>query len=110
MPLKIGQRYNIAGIGNVVIRRSKAKGKKKVAVRESDGKRVNFGAKGYTIQPNRDRGDNYCSRSKNLNKKGFNANTLARLIGIVRVLNHSQPSPNLSNHYLRKSDFFLVYL
>lgn len=79
MPFKIGQRYNIAGIGNVVIRQSKAKGKKKVAIRESDGKRVNFGAKGYTIQPNRDRGDNYCSRSKNLNTKGFNANTLARL-------------------------------
>lgn len=79
MPLKIGQRYNIKGIGNVVIRQSKAKGKKKVAVRESDGERVNFGAKGFTIQPNRQRGNNYCSRSQNLNKFGFNANTLARL-------------------------------
>lgn len=79
MPLRIGQRYNIKGIGNVSIRQSKAKGKKKVAVRESDGKRVNFGAKGFTIQPNRQRGDNYCSRSQKLNKFGFNANTLARL-------------------------------
>lgn len=79
MPLKIGQRYNIGGIGKVLITSSRAKGKKKVAIRESDGKRINFGAKGFRIKPGKDAGDSFCARSMGGNKVGFNANTLARL-------------------------------
>ena len=78
MPLKVGKKYNIGGIGRVRITRSKAKGKQKAAVRLSDNKRVNFGDTNSTIAPGTARGDNYCSRSISLNKRGFNANTLAR--------------------------------
>lgn len=78
MPLQPGKTYDIPGIGKVKIQRSDAKGKKKVAIRVSDGKKVHFGAQGYSISPGTPKGDNYCSRSQNLNKRGFNANTLAR--------------------------------
>lgn len=78
MALRIGYTYNIAGIGRVKIQRATAKGKKKKAVRISDGKVVQFGAQGYSTAAGKDKGQRYCSRSVNLSKRGFNANTLAR--------------------------------
>lgn len=79
MPLQIGNRYRIPGIGLVDIVRSQAKGKKKAAVRVSDGKRINFGAQGFRIGPGQDKGKRFCTRSLGLNKRGFNANTLSRV-------------------------------
>ena len=78
MPLRKGKTYNVRGAGRVRISSSKAKGKKKTATRLSDGKKVNFGAKGATVSPGTPKGDSYCSRSNGLNSVGFNANTLAR--------------------------------
>lgn len=78
MPLKPGNRYFISGVGLVDIVRSQSKGKKKAAVRVSDGKRVNFGAQGFRIGPGMDKGKRFCARSLGGNKTGFNANTLAR--------------------------------
>jgi len=78
MPLQIGNTYNLRGIGRVQISRGTAKGKKKKATRLSDGKVVQWGASGYRIAPGTPRGDNYCSRSRGLNKRGFNPNTMAR--------------------------------
>lgn len=78
MALRIGYTYDIRGIGRVKIQRGTAKGKKKKAVRVSDGKVVQFGAQGYSTAAGKDKGQRYCSRSVNLSKRGFNANTLAR--------------------------------
>lgn len=44
------------------IMRSEAKGKKYAAILPS-GKKVNFGASGYTIKPGTPAGDSYCARS-----------------------------------------------
>lgn len=79
MPLKIGSTYDIGRIGRVRIVRSKAKGKKKAAVRLSDGKRINFGAQGFRIGPGMKKGESFCARSAGANTFGFNANTFARL-------------------------------
>jgi hypothetical protein len=79
MPLKVGKTYNIPNVGKVRIEDATVKGKKKSAVRLSDGKRVNWGQKGESVQPGTEPGNNYCSRSLNLNEYGFNANTLARI-------------------------------
>ena len=78
MSLEIGKTYTISGIGKVRIVRSKAKGKAKAAIQVSTGKRVNFGDPDMRNAPGTDRAKNYCSRSKNLNARGFNANTLSR--------------------------------
>jgi len=45
-----------------------AKGKKYVKVTAS-GKKVSYGAKGYTIAPGTKKGDSYCSRSAGQLKK-----------------------------------------
>lgn len=45
------------------------KGKKFVKV-TSEGKKVSYGAKGYTIAPGTERGDSYCARSYGI-KKGL---------------------------------------
>lgn len=78
MALRIGYTYDIRGVGKVMIQRATAKGKKKKAVRLSDGKVVQFGAQGYSTAAGKDKGQRYCSRSANLSKRGFNPNTLAR--------------------------------
>lgn len=102
MPLKIGSTYNIRGVGRVAIRRSKAKGKKKVAVRLSDGKRINFGAKGFTIGPNKPKGDRFCARSSGANTFGFNANTLARIDWHCRGKKTSASLPSSVSKVSRK--------
>lgn len=78
MALEIGKTYTIEGIGKVKIEKATEKGKAKSAVQLSTGKRVNFGDPGMKNAPSTERGDNYCSRSGSLNKRGFNANTLSR--------------------------------
>lgn len=80
MPLQIGKTYNLGGnIGKVKIEKATAKGKAKSAVQLSTGKRINFGDPGMPNAPDdEERQGNYCSRSKSLNKRGFNANTLSR--------------------------------
>ena len=79
MPLNIGQTYDLSGIGRVRIERPTAKGKKKSAVRLSDGRRINFGQAGERVSPGTARGDAFCARSIGANSRGFNANTLARI-------------------------------
>lgn len=80
MPLEIGKTYNLGGnIGKVKIEKATAKGKAKSAVQLSTGKRINFGDPDMRNAPDdEERQGNYCSRSKSLNKRGFNANTLSR--------------------------------
>lgn len=78
MALEIGKTYEIKGVGKVKIEKATAKGKAKSAVQLSTGKRVNFGDPNMKNAPGTERGDNYCSRSSNLNERGFNANTLSR--------------------------------
>lgn len=78
MSLQIGKSYTLGyGIGRVRIVRSEAKNKAKAAIRESDGKRINFGDPDMRNAPGTERADNYCSRAVNLNTKGWNANTLS---------------------------------
>lgn len=78
MSLQIGKSYTLGyGIGRVRIVRSEAKGKAKAAIRESDGKRINFGDPDMRNAPGTERAENYCSRAANLNTKGWNANTLS---------------------------------
>ncbi len=80
MPLKIGKTYNLGGnIGKVKIEKATAKGKAKSAVQLSTGKRINFGDPDMPNAPKDEkRQGGYCKRSKRLNERGFNANTLSR--------------------------------
>lgn len=78
MALEIGKTYTLPGMGKVKIEKATAKGKAKSAVQLSTGKRINFGDPDMRNAPGTERGDNYCSRSRNLNKPGFNANSLSR--------------------------------
>ncbi len=78
MTLEIGKTYTVKGIGKVRIVKSKAKNKAKAAIQLSTGKRINFDDPKMRNAPGTDRGKNYCSRSRTLNKVGANANTLSR--------------------------------
>jgi len=80
MPFIIGKTYDIPRIGKVRIGAGTAKGKKYKATRVSDGKVIQFGAKGARIVPGSDKGNAYCSRSADIDQEfGFNANTLSRI-------------------------------
>ena len=78
MLLEIGKTYTLGySIGRVKIVRSEAKGKAKAAIRQSDGKRVNFGDPDMRNAPGTERAERFCSRAGNLNRRGFNAATLS---------------------------------
>ena len=67
-------------IGRVRIGAGTAQGKKYKATRISDGRVIQFGAKGARIVPGSDKGNAYCSRSADIDQEyGFNANTLSRI-------------------------------
>jgi hypothetical protein len=76
--LEIGKTYTIEGIGKVKIVKSKAKNKAKAAIQLSTGKRINFGDPDMRNAPGTEKAKRYCSRSRSLNTRGFNANTLSR--------------------------------
>ena len=80
MAFKIGKVYDIPRIGRVRIGAGTAQGKKYKATRISDGRVIQFGAKGARIVPGSDKGNAYCSRSADIDQEyGFNANTLSRI-------------------------------
>jgi hypothetical protein len=82
MALKIGRTYTKSGIGTFRVIAATQKGKAKAAQLLRQGKvikTINFGDPDMKNAPNTKRGDNYCSRSRSLNERGFNANTLSRL-------------------------------
>jgi len=78
-----------------------------------DGKKVDFGAKGYPEFPATDRGDRYCARSYGLGKKNDtlgnikNANTLSRLYGWHCKGKESLPTKKQAGLKLaRKEEYF----
>lgn len=80
--IQIGKTVTIKG-KRYQIKSGTAQGKKYRA-EAIDGKKqtIQFGAKGYTVAPGTERGNNYCARSSGIksSQKGATANDFARML------------------------------